>query len=590
MERYRARQGLRLRSNRFVSAVLIINLALNGWAESHAAENEPLPFQLEVTLNGTSTQLVAAFFRQPDGRFASTRAELAELRIEVSGNGAPDELVTLDTIPGLSYVYDDAEQAIAITIVVDNLTRQTYAARDDGAMVPLSQTMFGALLNYGLSASVYEDGLNSQDFLDGVTASLEGRVFGEYGTLDTSGIIGTSEFETLRLDTTWSYAFREHLISARAGDVISGGLTWTRPVRLGGIQIHRNFALRPDLITKPLPSVSGSAAVPSTVDVYVNNIKTYSRDVPSGPFTVTRIPVVSGDGVTRVVVRDATGRETVSETPFYSSPDLLSPGTFDFSVEAGLARLNYGAESDDYGDTPFVIGTARYGLSDRFTLTGHGEVGSSLVNAGAELVGQVGLLGTASLGAGVSSYDGATGTQFFAGFQGEYRNIHFSVRTQRTFGGYTDLAAIASGEEYIFDPAFSFADFLPPRETDFISIGFPVESLGGNLNLSYLHRKEFDGDVFDIGNVTYSRRLSENISFNASGFRDFSSDGNTGVYVGLSVSLGGRRSLSTGLTQDDDGASYSATYTHAADRTPGSWGWRIHGTADDSSYQQADVE
>ncbi|NEV03151.1 hypothetical protein, partial [Bradyrhizobium uaiense] len=42
----------------------------------------------------------------------------------------------------------------------------------------------------------------------------------------------------------------------------------------GGLQAQRDFALRPDLITAPLATIGGSAAVPSTVDVYVNNIKT----------------------------------------------------------------------------------------------------------------------------------------------------------------------------------------------------------------------------------------------------------------------------------------------------------------------------
>jgi outer membrane usher protein FimD/PapC len=28
---------------------------------------------------------------------------------------------------------------------------------------------------------------------------------------------------------------------------------WTRPVRLGGIQVQRDFSIRPDLVTLPLP-------------------------------------------------------------------------------------------------------------------------------------------------------------------------------------------------------------------------------------------------------------------------------------------------------------------------------------------------
>ncbi|MGY3695904.1 hypothetical protein ACVIGA_005984 [Bradyrhizobium sp. USDA 3240] len=37
-------------------------------------------------------------------------------------------------------------------------------------------------------------------------------------------------------------------------------------MRLGGVQMQTNFALRPDLVTLPIPALSGSAAVPSTLD------------------------------------------------------------------------------------------------------------------------------------------------------------------------------------------------------------------------------------------------------------------------------------------------------------------------------------
>jgi outer membrane usher protein len=36
---------------------------------------------------------------------------------------------------------------------------------------------------------------------------------------------------------------------------------WARPIRLGGVQVERDFLLRPDLITAPLPALSGSDEV-----------------------------------------------------------------------------------------------------------------------------------------------------------------------------------------------------------------------------------------------------------------------------------------------------------------------------------------
>ncbi len=56
--------------------------------------------------------------------------------------------------------------------------------------------------------------------------------------------------------------------------------------------------------------------MPSTVDVFVNNVKAYSQDVPSGPFVISDLPVVTGSGEARIVVRDATGREVETVTPF----------------------------------------------------------------------------------------------------------------------------------------------------------------------------------------------------------------------------------------------------------------------------------
>ena len=45
---------------------------------------------------------------------------------------------------------------------------------------------------------------------------------------------------------------------------------------------------------------------------------------------------MSGSGTARVVLRDASGRETVTNLPFYVSFKMLAPGLFDFSLEAGM--------------------------------------------------------------------------------------------------------------------------------------------------------------------------------------------------------------------------------------------------------------
>jgi len=54
--------------------------------------------------------------------------------------------------------------------------------------------------------------------------------------------------------------------------------------------VQRNFGLRPDLVTLPLPAARGSAAVPSVADVYIKYVKTSSQDVGAGPYLLSNMP------------------------------------------------------------------------------------------------------------------------------------------------------------------------------------------------------------------------------------------------------------------------------------------------------------
>ena len=63
---------------------------------------------------------------------------------------------------------------------------------------------------------------------------------------------------------------------------------------------------------RPVGAARGSAAVPSTADIYINNVKTYSQDVNTGPFMLSNLPAVTGSGTARVILRDSSGKTTES--------------------------------------------------------------------------------------------------------------------------------------------------------------------------------------------------------------------------------------------------------------------------------------
>ena len=103
---------------------------------------------------------------------------------------------------------------------------------------------------------------------------------------------------------------------------------------------------------------------PGTDEIYINNVKTFSQDVNTGPFLLSNLPAITGSGTARVILRDSSGHTTESVLPFYVSANLLAPGMFDYSVEAGLPRLSYGTTGDRYLGTPLASASARYGAFD----------------------------------------------------------------------------------------------------------------------------------------------------------------------------------------------------------------------------------
>lgn len=539
--------------------------------------------QLEVFVNGTSSDLIAAFSQDADGTLAIEQDQLRNVGIYPSQEALrPDGLVDISKLPGVAFEYDPASQSIYFDVEFDALSARVIDAHGGGeAEAPVAQSSYGALMNYTVFASTgSEEIANGWDF-DGVSGWLEGRAFSRYGVLSSSWIASTSSsdlYDSTRLDTTWSYSNPQSLITYTAGDFISGGLSWTRPVRLGGFQVQRNFDLRPDLVTIPLPDLSGSAAVPSTVDVYVNNARNLSQDVPAGPFEINNLPVITGAGTARVVVRDALGRETVTETPFFASANLLAPGLFDFSAEAGFARRFYGSESNEYDQRFMASGTARYGISDKLTLESHLEGGGGLVNGGAGAVFGLGAFGVGSLAGSASYYEGRTGFQIAASAEFELADIHVFARTQRSFGDYTDIAGVTAEDVEDFDdlvPDFSFLTAAPPRALDQLSISTPLRFDPATLNLSFTNLDLIDGGDSQIVSLSLNRPIGARASAFATAFTDLQDSDSYGVFAGLSVSFGNDIYASTGVTSDSKGTVLTTDLVKSEQDEIGSYGWRL---------------
>jgi outer membrane usher protein len=541
---------------KFVLRISIIATALLVTAPAAHAN---LALQLEVSINGEALNLIAGFTQWPDGSFTAKASELSALGIKLDKDTNPSDEIPLAGLPDTSFNYNVTNQTMAFTMGdTARLTKYFDAAQESNNIV--LSTGFGMVLNYTAFASASRVKSARQSTFDGASLSLEDRVYGKLGVVSNSGIIGrTTDNKTnyLHLDSAWTYSNQDKLLTGTIGDIITGGLSWTRPVRLGGIQLRRNFGLRPDLITNPLPTINGSAAVPSTLDVYINNLKTYSQDVPAGPWTIRNVPTTNGAGKARIIVREATGRETETTTPFFASEDLLSQGLVDFSTELGAARKNYASQSFDYDTELAATASFRYGIADWLTAEAHAEGSARLANGGLGIVANIANFGLLTVAGSASTFEARQGAQLQADFETEICNINFNASTLRSFGDYSDLAAIE-----------------PMKALDRASLGFRVPHDEGSIGLSLLHLEKHDGEQSWIGSLNYARPLIGSSSLSLSGFADISDQKSYGAFLYVSVPLGSWGSGSAGTSYDGKGTSLTVEISKPQNQTPRSFGWR----------------
>lgn len=569
---------LRPRCVRLGSAAFLIMLAILQSAAGQSGSGRDA--YLEAVINGLPTGLVA-HFEYRGGTLVVAPDELRSLGLVPQPVArTTDGLIDVGRMKDVTYAIDVPAQIIRFAAAESALVRRKFDAQSvrlRGGIRPDDsvKSVDGAVLNYLVFGSTTTDSRNVFSLdgrANGFSAALDAHFFSSAGTLSQSGIVGVASGtagQSIRLDTTWSYDDPHSLLIYRAGDLISGGLLWTRPFRMGGVQVQRSFALRPDLITMPLPALTGSAAVPSTVDVYFNNVKTYSQNVPAGPFEISNLPVLAGGGMQRVVVRDALGRQTVTSQPFYASPKLLRKGLYDFSVEAGVRRYSYSVKSNDYDSDPVASATLRGGLSDRLTVEAHAEGASSLINGGAGIVFPTGNVGVASIAVAGSGGQGS-GMQVSAGVEVAFDRFHLFGRVQQTWSNYRDLASLPRAQRDA--PSITL---LPPRQLYQAGITIPSPWDASSVTLTYSRLRSVDGFEQDVVGASYARALWKNTTLFANAFGELHGSGNIGVFAGFTVALDDGVSATASISRAGKSLTGGIDISKSQSSEPGTYGWNL---------------
>ena len=532
--------------------------------DSYSSDNEAgLDLYLDVTLNQTSSGLVHFVYRE-DQLWTSVDV-LQQLGFILP----PDimEPIALDSLPDIKVDYNARQQTLSIIAPLSLLNLDTTVRNTRSNQRPQPTASPGMLLNYNIYSS------QTQNNAKNLSAFTELRAFSALGVLSSTALTtatystGNSnsnndkdwDGRTVRLDTNWSKSFPDKLLTVRAGDILTGALSWTRSTRLGGLQLGTNFDLQPYMATTPLPSFFGSATLPSAVELYVNGLKQYSGDVPIGPFELQTAPSFSGAGDAQLIVTDALGQSTTLEFSLYDAHRLLQPGLSDWSVELGAVRENYGNKSFDYGNNIAASGTWRYGISNRFTAETHAEVTNGLSNAGIGgtwLLGRAGGVLFASLAG--SESQGQNGAQYSTSYTWNNSRFNIGASATGTKGTYRDV-----GSQYGSAPA---------RRSEQISTGYSTQSLG-SFGMSYNQVSLTDQETTQFASAYWSRSFGQRLSLSANLNQDLNDSANSSASIGASFSLDRNVSMNSSIQHTDERDVFVADISHSAPNS-GGINWR----------------
>ena len=489
-------------------------------------QSESAVYLLSVRVNGWPLGLVARFHEE-DGRLSLPADQYDGLGFRLD-----ETLVTivdgqrrvfLDQLPGVTWQLDMRAQTIDITAPFELLKPDMLRVSPHVDRIE-SRSNWGGLLAFDAFGE-YSSRPNSEIYGRTLSLDVEARLFSPLFMASTSGyysIAQGQEGRFVRLSSSVDFDNLDRAWRLRIGDSITTGPVWLRTLRFGGIQWGRDFSLRPDIVTTPIPVLSQNVSVPSTVDIFINETRRYSQAVDPGAIRITDLPVTAGSNRVRVVVTDLAGRRTELILPLYSSSVLLGRGLSQFNLEVGAERREYGTESNDYGPA-FASGSLSYGVSDRFTLRGYGA-GSPGYGIG--VVGATVAIGRLLLVDGAAMYS--------HGREGDGWSLYGSI--EHISGPLNIYASYQRASRDFSDLVGNFG-YSRTIEQATASAGLNLGRFG-QLNAAYALQRTVDGDVSSVASGSYGLDLfGRALHVGASGYYE-TREGDWGLILSLTVPLG----------------------------------------------------
>jgi outer membrane usher protein len=433
----------------------------------------------------------------PDGKYLAKMADLIVIGIKAPKGDTVDidgeKYLALQSLQQATVKLDEKTQSFDIQSSPAALGKQIInllPKQHTNAVVPKDNSVF---FNYRTGFSSGGEGLKTFSFIHEL-----GMWRGDYLFLTDGTYTATKQDKQfVRNMSSMVYDKRELFQRVIVGDFFTGTGEFGSVLNLGGVNVSKLYTLQPNYVKHPMASFTGSATLPSEVDIYLNGNKIRSEKIPPGEFELQNLNYFGGARDVQAVVKDKLGREQVIDYKYYFTDDLLQKDLHEYNYGLGMARKDFGVKSFAYENVGFSA-FHRYGYSDDLTFGGRGEFLAKKFNAGPFASYRIKQAGIVSAGFALSR---ATDENDVAK-TGTALSLKYAYQTGNFIGG----AAVRRYSRG-YSPAEGFQTADRPQLVTELSAGYGTADLG-NVGIAFNGFKKYVGESKSFTTLSYSRAIS----------------------------------------------------------------------------------
>jgi len=477
------------------------------------------------------------------------------------------ECLTLDSLQGMSARADLGSASLTVNLPQAYLE---YAADNWDPPSRWDEGVPGLLLDYYVNAQTQRQQQRGQQSYNvsgngTVGANLSSwRLRADWQTrLDHQN--GSAEGTRQNWDWSRFYAYRA---ISRLGAKLSVGEDYLYSdifdsFRFTGASLVSDDSMLPPNLRGYAPEVTGVARTNAKVVISQQGRVLYETQVASGPFRIQDInDAVSGQLDVRIEEQDGSVQEFRIDTA--SIPYLTRPGTVRYKIASGRPS----DWKHNINGALFATGEFSWGVSNGWSLYGGalagGDYNALAVGVGRDLM-MFGALSFDVTQSRVSLPQWEDSTLTGGSYRLSYSKNFDEYDSQVTFAGYRfSERDYMSMSEYLDALTYGTRN-QSSKEMYTISFSQHFRDLGLSAYLNYNHQTYWNSAANDRYTLTLSRNFDigqyRNLSLSLTGYRNkYNGTNDDGMYLSLSVPLGGSKSFSYSSSYDRSDNTHQVGY------------------------------